>query len=84
MDVTQTPQVEAVIDTITNAEAISVNQAWAGHPGTLVWSGQGGAQGFPAARKCDSANSALKQEGWYCTVLCCAVPSYNAYTTNLR
>ena len=26
-----------IIDIITNKEAIAVNQAWAGHPGTLVW-----------------------------------------------
>jgi len=64
MDLTQTHQVEAVIDTITNVEAIAVNQAWAGHPGTLVWSGLGGARGFPAARKCDAVNPGLKQQGW--------------------
>lgn len=29
---------EPIIDIITNEEAIAVNQRWAGHPGTLVWS----------------------------------------------
>jgi hypothetical protein len=39
-------------------------QAWAGHPGALIWSGQGGAMGYPAAKKCDPSNTALKQKGW--------------------
>ena len=30
----------------------------------LVWSGLGGALGYPAAKKCDPSNSALKQKGW--------------------
>ena len=64
MDVSQRAIVEPVIDIITNKEAISVNQAWAGHPGALVWSGQGGTLGYPAARKCNPSNSALKQKGW--------------------
>merc|ERR1719473_135697 len=38
LDVTQTEKVAAVIDVISNKEAIQVNQAWAGHPGGLVWS----------------------------------------------
>ena len=29
---------EPIIDVITNKEAIGVNQAWVGHPGSLVWS----------------------------------------------
>ena len=33
-------------------------------PGMLVWSGLGGALGYPAAKKCDPSNSALKQKGW--------------------
>ena len=64
MDVSQRAIVEPVIDIITNKEAISVNQAWAGHPGALVWSGQGGTLGYPAARKCNPSNTALKQKGW--------------------
>jgi hypothetical protein len=43
---------------------LHATQAWNGHPGALVWSGQGGALGFPAARKCNPSNSALKQKGW--------------------
>eukprot|EP01052_Picozoa_sp_SAG31_P080530 SAG31_NODE_40339_length_281_cov_0.906593_1_plen_93_part_11 len=35
-----------------------------GHPGALVWSGEGGVAGYPVARKCNPANSALKQKGW--------------------
>ena len=61
LDVTQPSLVAPVIDIITNPEAIAVNQAWAGHPGALVWSALGGALGFPAARTCDTANPALKQ-----------------------
>ena len=64
MDVTKQEILEPVVDVITNKEAIAVNQAWAGHPGALVWSGQGGALGYPAAKKCDPSNSALKQKGW--------------------
>ena len=45
-------------------QAIAVNQAWAGHPGGLVWSGLGGALGFPAARACSPNNPGLKQSGW--------------------
>ena len=64
MDVTKQEILEPVVDIITNSEAIAVNQAWAGHPGALVWSGQGGALGYPAAKKCDPSNAALKQKGW--------------------
>ena len=64
LDVTQTSAVASIIDVITNPEALAVNQAWAGHPGGLVWSGLGGALGFPAARVCASNNAALKQKGW--------------------
>eukprot|EP00966_Prymnesium_polylepis_P334609 7389977-Prymnesium_polylepis.1 len=63
LDVTQPALVGPVIDIITNPEAIAVNQAWAGHPGALVWSQLGGALGFPAARTCDTANPALRQVG---------------------
>jgi len=64
LDVTQTEKVAAVIDVISNKEAIQVNQAWAGHPGGLVWSGLGAAIAFPAARACDPTNPSLKQKGW--------------------
>jgi hypothetical protein len=64
LDLTQTTAVAAIIDVITNKEAIAVNQEWAGHPGALVWSDLGGALGFPAARKCNPSNPALKQKGW--------------------
>ena len=64
LDVTQASVVGPVIDIITNHEAIAVNQEWAGHPGALVWSAHGGAMGYPAARKCDLGNKALKQSGW--------------------
>lgn len=64
MDLTKQDAVAAVIDVIANEEAIAVNQAWAGHPGGLVWSGLGGALGFPAARKCNLDNPGLKQAGW--------------------
>jgi len=37
MDLTNDALVESVIDIISNKEAIAVNQAWAGHPGRLVW-----------------------------------------------
>jgi hypothetical protein len=36
MDLTQQPALAAVIDIITNPEAIAVNQNWAGHPGQKV------------------------------------------------
>ena len=63
LDVTNHDKVAAVVDIITNPEAIAVNQHWSGHPGGLVWSGLVGA-GFPAARKCDLQNPSLKQAGW--------------------
>ena len=69
MDITQHAAVSAIVDVITNAEAIAVNQAWAGHPGGLVWSALGGAFGFPAARTCDPGNAGLKQKGWSFTSL---------------
>ena len=64
MDLTHTPSVAAVIDVITNEEAIAVNQEWAGHPGRLVWSDLRGVYGYPAARACNPSNPALKQTGW--------------------
>ena len=64
LDVTQTAAVGAVIDVITNREAIAVNQEWAGHPGALVWSELGSVLGYPAARACTPTNPALKQKGW--------------------
>jgi len=36
MDLSDRAPIEAVIDVITNKEAIAVNQQWAGHPGSLV------------------------------------------------
>jgi hypothetical protein len=69
MDLTKQDTLAAVIDIVTNAEAIAVNQNWAGHPGGLIWSGTGGALGFPAARTCNPANAALKQTGWKLTTL---------------
>ena len=36
LDLTDTPRVNAVWDIITNREAISVNQEWAGQPGRLL------------------------------------------------
>jgi len=51
LDVSQPALVTPVVDIITNAEAVSINQQWSGHPGGLVWSGQGGLLGYPAARK---------------------------------
>ena len=63
MDLTNAAIIEPVIDIITNDEAIAVNQAWAGHPGALVWSSLA-SFGYPAARKCNPGNPALKQTGW--------------------
>merc|ERR1719174_1366016 len=31
-------KLQPIIDIISNKEALAVNQAWAGHPGSLVWS----------------------------------------------
>jgi len=64
MDLTQQPALAAVIDIITNPEAIAVNQAWAGHPGQKVWTGVGSALGYPSARACNPTNIGLKQKGW--------------------
>ena len=35
MDLSDRAPIEAVIDVITNKEAIAVNQQWAGHPGSV-------------------------------------------------
>lgn len=64
LDLTSTATLAPVIDIVTNEEAIAVNQAWAGHPGRLVWSDLGGAFGFPAARACNLHNPSLRQVGW--------------------
>ena len=64
LDLTKPPVLAPVMDILTNAEAIAVNQAWAGHPGGLVWSTLGGATGFPTARRCDPTDASLKQTGW--------------------
>jgi len=64
LDITKPALLGPVVPIITNPEAIAVNQAWAGHPGGLVWSDLGGAFGFPAARKCAPSNTGLKQAGW--------------------
>merc|ERR1711879_774274 len=37
LNVNDTDKVKSVWDIISNQEAIEVNQAWAGHPGRLVW-----------------------------------------------
>ena len=36
MDLSDRAPIEAVIDVITNKEAIAVNQQWAGHPGSVT------------------------------------------------
>jgi len=64
MDLTQQQTLSAVLDVITNPEAIAVNQEWAGHPGRKVWTGVGSALGYPAARACNPTNPALQQAGW--------------------
>ena len=64
LDLTETETVMEIIDTISNKEALAVNQDWAGHPGGLVYSGLAGAKGFPAARSCDTGNPSLRQRGW--------------------
>lgn len=64
LDLSQLQGLPEVVDIITNKEAIAVNQAWAGHPGRMVWSALAGAMGFPAARPCDPHNPSLRQTGW--------------------
>jgi len=51
LDVTQPGLLEPVIPIVTNHEAIAINQEWAGHPGALVWTAEGGAMGYPGARQ---------------------------------
>lgn len=61
---------EPVIDVITNKEAIAVNQAWAGHPGSLVWEQNlpppapppPGSPLYVAAMDCEPSDKA--QIGW--------------------
>jgi len=65
LDIRQSDVMAQIVDIITNAEVIAVNQAWAGHPGRLVWQQLGGALGFPAARPCDIDNPSLHQVGWH-------------------
>jgi hypothetical protein len=67
LDLTDSSAVSAVIDIITNREAIAVNQAWSGHPGTRIWGSMSGVLGFPAARPCNKSAPQLRQSGWKLT-----------------
>jgi len=87
MDLTNDALVESVVDIITNKDAIEVNQAWAGHPGGLVWEGSTNETlGYPAARTCDSTKP--EQKGWklkqvpMITMLGGAVTSYQVVAPN--
>ena len=64
LDLTDNDVLTAVMPIISNGEALEVNQAWAGHPGRLIWSTLVGVHGYPAARRCNASDSSLKQAGW--------------------
>jgi alpha-galactosidase len=65
LDVTNSKLVDSVWDIISNHEAIAINQAWAGHPGRLVYetsedqSGQRGAYQVWAKRMPEGGQAAL-------------------------
>ena len=62
MDLTDTAAVGAVVDVVSNEEAIAINQEWAGHPGGLVASSLAAAVGFPVAVECNASDPT--QQGW--------------------
>lgn len=55
-------KLKPIIDIITNSEAVAVNQAWAGHPGTLIksWSPPSNTK-YVVASKCTNSDPTQKK-----------------------
>ena len=68
LDITNEAQLTPILPIITNAEAIAVNQQWAGHPGRLVrtWPNAGpnstAPSGYAWGEACSAADAT--QRGW--------------------
>lgn len=62
LDLNDTARVDRIWNTVTNTDALSVSEAWAGHPGTLMKAYLASGQGFHVVQSsCDGSQAT---RGW--------------------